>query len=203
MMHRAFAALFLAGCAAAPADTNKVLLVGDSYGSIVHEPLENALDAAVTNISVGGSTAQQQVGFILKRGPTKCQVVVFWDGDANEYGSVSAYLGYVDEIIRLAGGPARLVALAPLKREKSLAENKDRQIIADAMRKRVGANFIDAQAILAKHAGDSEFDKQALAGGYVPRSLMNDDYHLTPRGYEIVAAEIAARVKDLRVPACP
>jgi len=168
-------------------------LNGDSYGSGFGVPLSQATGAAIQNVSVGGSTIEQEIVYRQNNPLVGTPANVFWDGSSNGAISAADYLSKVDTLIGISGGATRVIMMPPLKRASTSSTWVQDSDIAAGMASRLGANFIDAQAILALHGDGSGPDNTAIAMGYCPPSLLSDGVHLTAAGYNYVATAVAAR----------
>jgi len=168
-------------------------LNGDSYGSGFGVPLSQATGAAIQNVSVGGSTIEQEIVYRQNNPLVGSPANVFWDGSSNGAISAADYLSKIDTLIGISGGVTRVIMMPPLKRASTSSTWVQDSDIAAGMASRLGPNFIDAQAILALHGDGSGPDNTAIALGYCPPSLLSDGVHLTAAGYNYVATAVAAR----------
>lgn len=168
-------------------------LNGDSYGAGFGVPLSQATGAAVQNISIGGSTIEQEIVYRQNNPLVGSPANVFWDGASNGAISAADYLSKIDTLIGISGGVTRIIMMPPLKRASTSSTWVQDSDIAAGMASRLGANFIDAQAILAMHGDGSGPDNTAIANGYCPPSLLSDGVHLTAAGRNYVATAVAAR----------
>jgi len=147
----------------------------------------------------GGSTMAEIRARIEADPSLAYKTVVLWDGSANGYGSVDAYLAEIDAIIALVGAE-HLLLIPPVNVGPSTTgEVSDYTLELEAIRDAIAARGVrtfDAIPVLAELADGSEQDLRDVAARVVPSSLLLDDVHLNSRAMQAIAGEVARQLSD-------
>lgn len=180
---------------------------GDSYMAgansvVLASDLQTLLARTVATSAVGGSTMTQIRDRILTRPWVKGRTLVVWDGSANSYGTVSAYLTLIDEIIAFHGTPGRIVfipAVSPNGSNALVASTDaytlDMQSIRDGLASR-GVRTFDPTPLINAVASGAANDASAILYGLVAYSCLGDaadpKVHLTQAAMDTIRDQIAS-----------
>ena len=186
---------------AGPANT--LHITGDSYASgangvSLQDSLRTATSRATANTGAGGLTLTQILAVCVARPYLRDRVLVIWDGSANGYGTVAAYLAVLAEIVAWKGD-GRFLFVPPLALPPTTAGaayTLDMQAIRDGAIAAYGASRVydPVPAIQALSTGDAN-DLFDLSCDVIPRSTLQDGVHLTQPA--MTAAATGAAVKAL------
>jgi len=172
---------------------------GDSYMAgayqvILADMIGRETGRLIERTARGGSTMAEIRARIEADPSLAYKTVVLWDGSANGYGSVEAYLAEIDAIVALLGTEHLLlippVTVGPSPDGAPTDYTRDMQAVRDAIAAR-GVLTFDPVPVLARLADGSEQDARDVAAGMVPSSLLIDDVHLNARAMQAIAEEVA------------
>ncbi|MCK0196336.1 hypothetical protein MWN34_05350 [Ancylobacter sp. 6x-1] len=199
---------------ASQGQTNRIATNGDSYmagagGVILNDLLRTGTGRTVVNIGAGGSTMAEALTRLQAAPYLRDYTWVIWDGSANSYGSVSAYLATISDIVTSIGH-SRIIFIPPINVGPSdsstpTSYTNDLLSIYAGIQSLLGANrtFDPVADVFATMGDGSANDTQDLAAHVVPRSLLLDQtagqVHLGATAMAAVEAKIAAMLTSLAI----
>jgi hypothetical protein len=197
--------------AALPTATPR-LFAGDSYiggagGAILPDLYETATNQVTLNIGVGGSTFQQQLGFITSRPYLRGLPLIIWDGSNNGMVDIASQMAIAQQIWdwksdgRILFLPS--IAVPNPGQASSSTPNSNAAYLKqyrDALISAFGATHVyDPVPVLQALSTGSTDDNNDVAAGLIPRSAMltqnNGEVHLSVAAMTAIAQHSTFQAK--------
>jgi len=197
--------------AALPTATPR-LFAGDSYiggagGAVLPDLYETATNQITLNIGVGGSTFQQQLGFITSRPYLRNLPLIIWDGSNNGMVDIASQVAIAQQIWDWKSdgrilflpsiavpNPGQASSASPNSNAAYLKQYRDALIAAFG-----AAHVYDTVPTLQALSTGSTDDNNDVAAGLIPRSAMltqnNGEVHLSVAAMTAIAQNSTFQAK--------